>query len=177
MVEGEIKEYVTKDEIMETVEVKRNHLCQRRIIRGQLRRQKELARIHYEAIQGTDRLESKQAGYDVEHRSRVVSPITAKEAIFISRLFKAMTLQLNEPLIIDNTQTLRLITEDTAKLITKLRHLLILVASRIRNETSDISMESDEGDDRRWTYEGPAQAEVQELRQYDRNGGYQGAAE
>ena len=26
MVEGEIKEYVTKDEIMETVEVKRNYL-------------------------------------------------------------------------------------------------------------------------------------------------------
>src|SRR5271170_6358816 len=50
---------------------------------------------------------------------------TAKEAIFISRLFKAMTLHLNEPLIIDcdNTQTLRLITEDTAKLITKLRHV------------------------------------------------------
>jgi len=50
---------------------------------------------------------------------------TAKEAIFISRLFKAMTLRLNEPLIIncDNTQTLRLITEDTAKLITKLRHV------------------------------------------------------
>ena len=50
---------------------------------------------------------------------------TAKEAIFISRLFKAMTLRLNEPLIINcnNTQTLRLITEDTAKLITKLRHV------------------------------------------------------
>jgi transposase InsO family protein len=50
---------------------------------------------------------------------------TAKEAIFISRLFKAMTLKLNEPLIIDcdNTQTLRLIKEDTAKLITKLRHV------------------------------------------------------
>jgi len=50
---------------------------------------------------------------------------TAKEAIFISRLFKAMTLRLNEPLVIncDNTQTLRLITEDTAKLITKLRHV------------------------------------------------------
>ena len=38
-------------------------------------------------------------------------------------------------------------------------------------------MESDEGDDRWWTYEGPAQAEVQELRQLSRNGGYQGAAE
>ncbi len=50
---------------------------------------------------------------------------TAKEAIFISRLFKVMTLRLNEPLIIDcnNTQTLQLIMEDTAKLITKLRHV------------------------------------------------------
>ena len=40
---------------------------------------------------------------------------TAKEAIFISRLFKAMTLRLHEPLIFDcdNTQTLR-IKEDTA---------------------------------------------------------------
>ena len=52
---------------------------------------------------------------------------TAKETIFISKLFKAMTLRLNKPLIIncDNTQTLRLITEDTAKLITKLRHVNI----------------------------------------------------
>jgi hypothetical protein len=50
---------------------------------------------------------------------------TAKEAIFISRLFKAMTLRLHEPLVIhcDNTQTLRIIKEDTAKLITKLRHV------------------------------------------------------
>jgi hypothetical protein len=50
---------------------------------------------------------------------------TSKEAIFISRLFKAMTLKLNEPLIIDcdNGQTLRLIKEDTAKLIFKLRHV------------------------------------------------------
>ena len=47
---------------------------------------------------------------------------TAKEAIFISKLFKAMTLRLNEPLIIDcdNTQTLQLIMEDIAKLIIKL---------------------------------------------------------
>jgi len=47
---------------------------------------------------------------------------TVKEAIFISRLFKVITLRLNEPLIIkcDNTQTLQLIMEDTAKLITKL---------------------------------------------------------
>lgn len=50
---------------------------------------------------------------------------TAKEAIFLSRLFKAMTLKLREPLTIecDNTQTLRLIREDTAKLVTKLRHV------------------------------------------------------
>ena len=50
---------------------------------------------------------------------------TAKEAIFLSRLLKAMTLKLYEPLTIDcdNTQTLRLITEDAAKLITKLRHI------------------------------------------------------
>ena len=50
---------------------------------------------------------------------------TAKEAIFISKLFKAMTLRLNEPLIIDcdNTQTLQLIMEDMAKLITKLQHI------------------------------------------------------
>ena len=36
-----------------------------------------------------------------------------------------MTLRLHEPLIIDcdNTQTLRLIKEDTAKLTTKLRHV------------------------------------------------------
>jgi hypothetical protein len=36
-----------------------------------------------------------------------------------------MTLRLNEPLVIDcdNTQTLRLIKEDTAKLVTKLRHV------------------------------------------------------
>ena len=50
---------------------------------------------------------------------------TAKEAILMSRLFKVMTLKLNEPLIIncDNTQTLRLLRESSAKLITKLRHV------------------------------------------------------
>ena len=50
---------------------------------------------------------------------------TAKEAIFLSRLLKAITLKLHEPLTIncDNIQTLRLITEDAAKLITKLRHI------------------------------------------------------
>src|SRR6266480_7720969 len=52
---------------------------------------------------------------------------TVKEAIFMSRLFKVMTLRLNEPLIIncDNTQTLRLLKEDSAKLNTKLRHVNI----------------------------------------------------
>ena len=50
---------------------------------------------------------------------------TAKEDIFISRLFEVMTLRLHEPFIIDcdNTQSLRLIKEDSAKLITKLRHV------------------------------------------------------
>jgi hypothetical protein len=33
-------------------------------------------------------------------------------------------------------------------------------------------MDSDEGDNRRWTYEGPAQAEVLKLCRYDWNGGY-----
>ncbi len=41
---------------------------------------------------------------------------------------------------------------------------------------SDISIESDKGDDRRWTYEGLTQAEVPKLRQYDWNGRYQGTA-
>jgi hypothetical protein len=50
---------------------------------------------------------------------------TAKEAIFISRLFKALTLIFYEPLTIDcdNKQTLRLATEDSTKLVTKLRHV------------------------------------------------------
>src|SRR6266480_4641444 len=52
---------------------------------------------------------------------------TVKEAIFMSRLFKVMTLRLDEPLIIncDNTQTLRLLKEDSAKLNTKLQHVNI----------------------------------------------------
>jgi hypothetical protein len=54
-----------------------------------------------------------------------------KEAIFISRLFKAMTLQLNEPLIINSLIY---------------RYLLILVILRIYNKTSDILIESDKGD-------------------------------
>jgi transposase InsO family protein len=50
---------------------------------------------------------------------------TAKEAIFLSRLLKALTLRLDEPLTIqcDNKQTLRLLTEESAKLTTKLRHV------------------------------------------------------
>jgi hypothetical protein len=50
---------------------------------------------------------------------------TAKEAIFISRLLKALTLKLDEPLVIecDNRQTLRLVTEESMKLSTKLRHV------------------------------------------------------
>ena len=50
---------------------------------------------------------------------------TAKEAIFISRLLKALTLTIDEPLIIecDNKQTLRLVTEDFMKLSMKLWHV------------------------------------------------------
>ena len=49
----------------------------------------------------------------------------AKEALFIGRLFKALSLELNEPLVIqcDNKQTIRLVVEDSAKLSTKLRHV------------------------------------------------------
>jgi hypothetical protein len=50
---------------------------------------------------------------------------TAKEAIFLSGLLKALTLRLDEALAIqcDNRQTLRLLNEESAKLITKLRHV------------------------------------------------------
>jgi hypothetical protein len=50
---------------------------------------------------------------------------TAKEGIFLSRLFKVLSLSLNEPLTIDcdNTQTLHLIKEESVKLVTKLRHV------------------------------------------------------
>jgi Reverse transcriptase (RNA-dependent DNA polymerase)/GAG-pre-integrase domain len=50
---------------------------------------------------------------------------TAKEAIFLSRLLKALKLRLDEPLTIqcDNRQTLRLLNEESAKLTTKLRHV------------------------------------------------------
>jgi hypothetical protein len=48
----------------------------------------------------------------------------AKEGIFMSRLFKALSLELNQPLRIrcDNRQTLRLFDE-SVKLVTKLRHV------------------------------------------------------
>ena len=50
---------------------------------------------------------------------------TAKEAIYMARLFKALSLELNEPLSIqcDNKQTLRLLVEESLKLQTKLRHV------------------------------------------------------
>ena len=50
---------------------------------------------------------------------------TAKEGIFLSRLFKVLSISLNEPLMIDwdNTQTLCLIKEESTKLVTKLRHV------------------------------------------------------
>ena len=50
---------------------------------------------------------------------------TAKEAIFLSRLLTAMTLKLYKPLTINynNIQTLQLITEDAAKLTTKLQYI------------------------------------------------------
>jgi hypothetical protein len=49
----------------------------------------------------------------------------AKECLCISRLFEQLTLRLNEPLELryDNRQTIRLLTKDSAKLKTKLRHL------------------------------------------------------
>ena len=50
---------------------------------------------------------------------------TVKKAIFTSQLLKVLTLRLDELLIIkcDNKQTLRLVTEDSMKLSTKLRHV------------------------------------------------------
>ena len=50
---------------------------------------------------------------------------TAKEAIYLSRLLRALTLQLDEPLTMqcDNIQTIRLMVQEAAKLQTKLRHV------------------------------------------------------
>ncbi|KAF7572456.1 hypothetical protein PtrM4_099560 [Pyrenophora tritici-repentis] len=50
----------------------------------------------------------------------------AKEAIFTSRLLKELQVNLSNPIITikcDNTQTIRLVNEDVAKLQTKLRHV------------------------------------------------------
>lgn len=50
---------------------------------------------------------------------------TAKEAIYLSRLFKALSLELKQPLKLqcDNRQTIRLLVEEAMKLQTKLRHV------------------------------------------------------
>jgi hypothetical protein len=50
---------------------------------------------------------------------------TTKEAIFLGRLFVAIKLNLDKPLVIqyDNRQTIRLVYEELAKLQTKLRHV------------------------------------------------------
>jgi hypothetical protein len=50
---------------------------------------------------------------------------TARKCIYIFRLFEALTLKLNKPLEIrcDNSQIIRLLTEESAKLKTKLRHM------------------------------------------------------
>lgn len=50
---------------------------------------------------------------------------TAKEAIFASRILKELDAKIDGPLHIecDNTQTIRLLTEESAKLTTKLRHV------------------------------------------------------
>ncbi|TMC14027.1 MAG: Ty1/Copia family ribonuclease HI [Chloroflexi bacterium] len=50
---------------------------------------------------------------------------TAKETIYLSRLLKALSLELDEPLTIecDNRQTIRLLVEESVKLQTKLRHV------------------------------------------------------
>jgi hypothetical protein len=50
---------------------------------------------------------------------------TAKEAIYLSRLLYALTVQPDEPLTIDcdNLQTIRLLVLEAAKLQTKLRHV------------------------------------------------------
>jgi hypothetical protein len=49
-----------------------------------------------------DRLESEYCYMTSSTKAELLAQSqTAKEAIFISKLFKAMTLKLNEPLIID----------------------------------------------------------------------------
>jgi hypothetical protein len=76
---------------------------------------------------------------------------TAKEAIWLGRLFRALLLELDEPLTIqyNNRQTIRLVSKESAKLQTKLRHVNIHnhwlrqehVADRVRTKwvkTSEI---------------------------------------
>ena len=48
-----------------------------------------------------------------------------KEAIFVSCLLKVIILRLDKPLVVeyDNLMTLRLVTEESLKLVTKLRHV------------------------------------------------------
>ena len=50
---------------------------------------------------------------------------TAKESIYLSRLMKAPKLLVSDPLTIecDNTQTIRLLVDESTKLQTKLRHV------------------------------------------------------
>ena len=50
---------------------------------------------------------------------------TAKESIYLSRLMKALKLDLHKSLTIecDNTQTIRLLVDELTKLLTKLRHV------------------------------------------------------
>ena len=50
---------------------------------------------------------------------------TAKESIYLSRLMKALYLSVPEPLTIecDNTQTIRLLVDESTKLQTKLCHV------------------------------------------------------
>ena len=49
----------------------------------------------------------------------------AKEAIFVSRLLKVIILRLDKPLVVkyDNLITLRLVMEESLKLVTKLRYI------------------------------------------------------
>jgi len=69
-------------------------------------------------------MESKQVGYgyDIEHRSRVVSPITDSKGSYLHQ----QAIQSNDVTAKRALDyQLRLITEDTAKLITKLRYVNI----------------------------------------------------
>lgn len=52
-------------------------------------------------------------------------PQTAKEAMYLSRLFRVFLLELDEPLIIkcNNCQTTRLLAKEVTELQAKLRHV------------------------------------------------------